>query len=108
MIERLLAPLHPNESALTPLFQANIDEGMLREIAEADYGSKADECYALLQPILKADLVASDDFNLREVLEIDPLVGTRRSGVESGRAGTARPLDAAVCLRCAGAICAEI
>jgi hypothetical protein len=70
MIEQLLAPLHPNESALTPLFQANIDEGMLREIAEADYGSKADECYALLQPILKTDLVASDDFNLREVLEL--------------------------------------
>ena len=70
MTEQLLAPLRPNESALTPLFQANIDEGMLREIAEADYGWKADEYYALLQPIVKAGLVPSDDYNLREVLEL--------------------------------------
>jgi hypothetical protein len=70
MTDELLAPLHPDERALTPLFQAKIDEGMLREIAEADYGWKADECYALLQPILKTGLVASDDFNLREVLEL--------------------------------------
>jgi hypothetical protein len=52
MTDELLVPLHPNESALTPLFQAKIDEGMLREIAEADYGWKADKCYALLEPIL--------------------------------------------------------
>jgi hypothetical protein len=70
MIEQLLAPLHPNESALTPLFQANIDEGMLREIAAADYGWKADECYALLLPVLKTGLVASDDCDLQEVLEL--------------------------------------
>jgi hypothetical protein len=70
MTDQLLAPLHPNENALTPLFQAKIDEGMLREIAEADYGWKADECYALLQPILNTGLVASDDFNLLEVLEL--------------------------------------
>ena len=70
MTEQLLEPLHPNESALTPLFQAKIDEAMLREIAEADYGWKADECYALLQPILKTGLVTSDDFNLQEVLEL--------------------------------------
>jgi len=50
--------------------QTNIDEGMLREVAEADYGWKADECYALLQPILNQGLVAADDFNLREVLEL--------------------------------------
>jgi len=43
---------------------------MLCEIAEADYGWKADECYTLLQPILKTGLVASADFNLREVLEL--------------------------------------
>jgi hypothetical protein len=70
MIEQLLAPLHPNESALTPLFQANIDEGMLREIAAADYGWKADECYALLLPVLKTGLVASGDSGLQEVLEL--------------------------------------
>ena len=70
MTEQLLALLHPNESALTPMFQAKIDETMLREIAEADYGWKADECYSLLQAILKTGLVASDDFNLREVLEL--------------------------------------
>ncbi len=61
MTDDLLAPLRPDESALTPLFRANIDEGMLREIAEADYGWEADECYALLQPILKTGLVASGD-----------------------------------------------
>jgi hypothetical protein len=70
MTGQLLAPLYPDENALTPLFQANIDEAMLREIAEADYGWKADECYALLQPILKTGLVAFADFNLREVLEL--------------------------------------
>jgi hypothetical protein len=43
---------------------------MLREIAAADYGWMADECYALLQPILKADLVACDDCSLQEVLEL--------------------------------------
>jgi hypothetical protein len=70
MTEQLLAPLHPDESALTPLFQAKIDEAMLREIAEADYGWKADECYELLQPILKTGVVALNDFNLQEVLEL--------------------------------------
>jgi hypothetical protein len=70
MIEQLLAPLHPDESALTALLRANIDEAMLREIAEADHGWKAHECYALLQPILKAGVVAADDFNLREVLDL--------------------------------------
>lgn len=70
MIQQLLAPLHPDENALTPLFQANFDEGMLREIAEADYGWKADECYTMLQPMLAAGAVAADDFNLREVLEL--------------------------------------
>jgi hypothetical protein len=68
--EQLLGPLHPNESALTPLLQANIDDTMLREIAAADYGWKADECYALLQPVLKAGLLPSYDFDLCEVLEL--------------------------------------
>ena len=62
----LLAPLDPNENAITPLFQANIDEAMLREIAEADYGWKADECYAMLQPILKTGLVAFRKFPLAD------------------------------------------
>src|SRR5689334_3726038 len=66
----LLALLHPNEGALTPLFQANIDESMLREIAAADYGWKADYCYELLEPVLKIGQVAPDDFNVREVLEL--------------------------------------
>src|SRR6266702_8229932 len=35
MTEKLLAPLHPDEGALTALFQAHIEEGMLRAIAEA-------------------------------------------------------------------------
>lgn len=70
MIEQLLAPLHPDESALTALFQANFDDEMLREIAAADYGWMADECYALLQPMLKVGVVAADDFNLHEVLEL--------------------------------------
>ena len=58
MTEKLRAPLQPDENALTPLFQANFDDSMLREIAEADYGWKADECYALLEPILNAGQVA--------------------------------------------------
>jgi len=70
MTEQLLAPLQPNERALTPVFQANFDEGMLREIAEADYGESANECYALLQPILKTGLVESYDSMLNEVLHL--------------------------------------
>jgi hypothetical protein len=70
MVEQLLAPLQPSEGALTPLFQTEINANMLREIAEADYGWKGDECYALLQPILKTGQVASNDVNLREVLEL--------------------------------------
>jgi hypothetical protein len=70
MTEQLLAPLHPDEGALTPLFQASFEDAMLREVAAADYGWKADECHALLKPMLEAGLVASDDFNLREVLEL--------------------------------------
>src|SRR5262245_7058441 len=70
MTAQLLAPLCPNENALTPLFQAEIDEGMLREIAAADYGWKADECYPLLIRILEAGMPASYDPNLNEVLEL--------------------------------------
>jgi hypothetical protein len=70
MMEQLLAPFDPDENALTPLFQAKIDDVMLREIAAADYGWMADECYTLLRSILETGLVASDNFNLREVLEL--------------------------------------
>ena len=68
--QQLLAPLDPNESALTPLFQSHIDESMLREIAASDYGWRADECYQALQPVLKTGVTAPDDFNVREVLEL--------------------------------------
>jgi hypothetical protein len=68
--QQLLAHLHPDETALTPLFQAKFDEGMLREIAEADYGWEAAACFELLQPMLEFGSVAADDFNLREVLEL--------------------------------------
>lgn len=73
MIEQLLAPLHPDERALSALFQANIDEDMLREIAEADYGEGADECYPLLQQIVRSGVAASDHFQLREVLNLTRL-----------------------------------
>lgn len=69
-LQQLLAPLYPEESALTPLFRAHIDESMLREIAAADYGWKADECYELLHPVLNTGLITADDFNVREVLEL--------------------------------------
>jgi hypothetical protein len=68
--QQLLAPLYPDESALIPLFRAHIDESMLREIAAADYGWKADECYELLQPVLQTGVITPDDFNVREVLEL--------------------------------------
>jgi hypothetical protein len=62
--------LSPNQTALTPLFQANVHDDILREIAEADYGESADECYRLLQPILRTGLVESDHFMLLEVLRL--------------------------------------
>jgi hypothetical protein len=70
LIQQLLMVFQPDENAFTPLFLANLDEAMLREIACADYGWKADKCYELLQPMLTAGVIAADDFNLREVLEL--------------------------------------
>jgi hypothetical protein len=69
-VEELLAPLNPNENALHDLFQSNVDETMLQEIAAADYGCEADECYAMLQPVLATGQVPDDEFQLREVLEL--------------------------------------
>ena len=65
-----MAPLDPDERALSPIFQANLDEWMLREIAEADYGEGADECYPLLQEILRTGVCASAEGQLREVLDL--------------------------------------
>src|SRR5262249_14305213 len=55
---------------LAPLFRANIDESMLREIAEADYGWKSDECHALLQHAWNTGDAPPDDYDLKEVLEL--------------------------------------
>lgn len=67
---QLLEPLHPSQSALTPLLEANLDQGMLREIAEADYGFEAGHCLQLLDPILHGGAVALEEFCVREVLEL--------------------------------------
>ena len=67
---QLLWPLEPDETALTPLFQANIDKSMLREIAAADYGDKADYYYTKLQPVLMTGVVAPDVLEAKEVLEL--------------------------------------
>jgi hypothetical protein len=67
---QLLGPLDPNEGALTPILQANIDESMLREIAAADYGDEADYYYAKLEPLLNTGVVAPDVLNAKEVLEL--------------------------------------
>ena len=69
MIEHLLAPLHPNEGALTSLFRANIDESMLRDIAGADYGHGEVECFFLLQTIWETGVFATSDYQLLEVLQ---------------------------------------
>ena len=84
MIEQLLAPLHPNEGALVPLFQDNIDGGMLRDIAEADYGEGADECYVLLQTMLKTGVVGTLDYPLSEVLVLTSLSEPERSDWTGG------------------------
>jgi hypothetical protein len=70
MSEELLAPLGPDERALSSLLQANINEDMLREIARADHGWMADECFAALQQIVRTGVAASNEFHLREVLEL--------------------------------------
>lgn len=69
-IEELLAPLKPNEHALTPFFQANIDDSMLQEIAAADYGSMQEECFALLKPMLESGQRPPWDWHLLEVLQL--------------------------------------
>jgi hypothetical protein len=69
-VEELLAPLAPNENALHSFFQSNVDETMLQEIAAADYGWKADECCAMLQPVLATGQKPAADSNLQEVLEL--------------------------------------
>jgi hypothetical protein len=67
---QLLGPLDPNEGALTALFQANIDDSMLAEIAAADYGDETDYYYSKLQPLLKTGVVEPDVVRAREVLEL--------------------------------------
>ena len=68
--DHLLAPLDPDERALWALFQKNIDEDMLREIACADYGERADECFELLERIVETGVAGSNEFHLREVLSL--------------------------------------
>lgn len=68
--EQLLAPLQPDERALVPLFYDHFDEGMLREIAEADYGSMADECLTMLWPMLREGKRGQRNGILQEVLEL--------------------------------------
>jgi hypothetical protein len=69
-IDELLAPLNPNEDSLRDLFRVHLDESMVREIAAADYGWKADECYQMLLPVWHTGAAPDGDFNLREVLEL--------------------------------------
>jgi hypothetical protein len=48
----------------------HIDNGMLKEIAEADYGMMAAECYEVLLMMRDRGHLAIDDGDVREVLEL--------------------------------------
>jgi hypothetical protein len=69
-LHELLAPLQADEDALTPLFRTHLDDSMLRQIAEADYGWEAEKCDVLLSAMLASGDTAPDDCNLSEVLEL--------------------------------------
>lgn len=64
----LLAPLAPNELALKAIFRTHVNDGMLREVAEADYGWQADLYFPLL--IQLRDDGSPPSPHLREVLEL--------------------------------------
>ena len=87
MIKQLLAPLHPNERGLVPLFQDNIDGRMLRDIAEADYGEGEVECFFLLQAIWETGVVAASGYQLWNVLELASCAEPERFELEPEWAG---------------------
>jgi hypothetical protein len=66
----LLRPFGPDKEALTEMFQRHVDDGMLWEIARADYGYRAEEMFPLLVQLRDKGGAASGEFQLSEVLEL--------------------------------------
>lgn len=93
MNEQLLAPLYPDDRALAPLLQKHIDDEMLREISRGSYNVAPDQCYDMLQEILRTGVAELQDFQLREALEL-----TRWGPPFGGRRGSWMQIFACTCL----------
>lgn len=67
--DTLLAAFPASATLLLELVQHEVDDGMLRDIARADYGCGADEAFAGLLPIRDTGILAAN-FYPSEVLEL--------------------------------------
>lgn len=70
-IIKLLEGLEPSKYELLSKVSGLVNDNMLRKIAEADYGYKADECFQELLKIRESKTTPGEiDFALQEVLEL--------------------------------------
>jgi hypothetical protein len=104
----LLAAFPPDADAALRSFAARVDDAMLQEIAEADYGHRADESFARLVPLRAGNgLEAPLDYQVREVLELirwsEPEHTDWKPGGTGERGHWMRAFACALLLRTAGA-----
>ncbi|HET6762200.1 MAG TPA: hypothetical protein VFH27_00980 [Longimicrobiaceae bacterium] len=103
----LLAAFPPDADAALRSLAAQVDDAMLREIAEADYGHGADETFERLIP-LRAGCGYGDllDFQVREVLDLmrwsEPDHSDWKPGGTGERGHLMRSFACALLLRAAG------
>ena len=70
MSESFPCLFEPDQGVLLERLASHVDEGMLREIAEADYGMEANEHYAALRPMRDSGFVPEPGWVPQEVLEL--------------------------------------
>lgn len=70
MTENLLAEFEPDPSPLLGLIRQNVDDSMLREIADADYGEDFELHYEVLLEIYDGKIPFPFKFHPSEVLEL--------------------------------------
>jgi len=96
----------PNDGALLQSLASHVDEWMLREIAEADYGMRANEHYAALRPMRDSGFVPEPDWVPQEVLELvrwsEPDQPDWKPGGQGARGHWMRAFCCASLLRMAG------
>ncbi len=84
-IADILSQYKPSETMLLQHLCELVDDSMLKEIAEADYGQNADECFVALSRIKETKKIPTPmDFSLQEVLALtrwsEPIEPKRKQG----------------------------